>query len=367
MSQQLNIVSLRHSLFEHPEVSGTECGTRATIRQVLSSLHPAWIKESAEGYGLFACWHTTACDNPAEVATLVFRADIDALPIGHRCGHDGHTAIMLRFAQLVFECSDLKYNVILMFQPEEETGLGARKMLDSGVLQQYRVAAVFGLHNIPGYPLGTVVLNRHTFAAASTGLIYRLIGRETHASTPEKGLNPGLAVAEIIQHFAALNGTTQGPDFQQSTLICSRIGEESFGTSAGKAEVMFTLRAFSNKAMENLTDKADGIVKEVSERCGLQFSREYREPFRATENDTAYVAQLEALAMKSGVPFVLRDEPFRWSEDFAEYLMAYRGAFFGIGSGERQHELHHPDYVFPDGLIEPAARFFELIMNNIAL
>lgn len=358
-------IDIRQRLHCHPDVSGHEQFAHDIVVHELQRLNPDELYDHVGGYGMVAYWKSNLNDADKTVA---FRADIDALPIGHRCGHDGHTTIMLRFAELVASCKERRYNVMLVFQPEEETGFGAQKIVESGLLQRHNVKVIFGLHNLPGVPLGTVVLNPGTFAAASTGVVYSLKGRETHASTPEKGLNPGLAVAEIIQRFSHLScqSSENLSDFRQSTLVCCRIGEEAFGTSAGKGEVMFTLRAFTNDSMSQLVEQARSIVEEVSTHEGLQLNVEYIEPFRATENTPAMVKQLEAV-FSPQVSTIVTHTPFRWSEDFADYLQVIPGAFFGIGSGESHPELHHPDYVFPDRLIEPASHCFELIMNNIII
>lgn len=355
--------TIRQQLHEHPDVSGCEQFAHDLVVRELQRLNPDELYNHVGGFGVVAFWKSAV----SEAKTLAFRADIDALPIGHRCGHDGHATILLRFAEMVAETPHRPYHILLIFQPEEETGLGAQKIVKSGILQRHNVQAIFGLHNLPGFPLGTVVLNPGTFAAASTGVIYRLQGRETHASTPEKGVNPGMAIAEIIQRFHSLTTVTETLEgFRQSTLICSRIGEEAFGTSAGSGEVMFTLRAYTNTAMSQLVEQADAIVEEVAQREHLQLQRAEREPFRATENDAQLVERLHEL-FSVYCPVVYSSRPFRWSEDFADYLLHFRGAFFGIGSGEQHPELHHPDYHFPDALIEPASHCFELIMNNIQL
>ena len=174
-------------------------------------------------YGVVAVWGDVASGNHKPSA-IAFRADIDALPInetlaldycsqvphvGHKCGHDGHTAILLRLAQLLGARADVRtagcQSVVMVFQPEEETGTGSKKILRSGILQQYDIHAIYGIHNLPGFLTNHVVLIRGTFAAASSGFIVRLHGRQTHASTPEKGLNPGLAVADLIKRFDAFN------------------------------------------------------------------------------------------------------------------------------------------------------------------
>ena len=343
---------IRKVLHEHPQTAGNEQFAHDMIVRHLQGLHPDKVYTHVGGYGVIAVW-----GKEASAPTMAFRADTDALPIGHRCGHDGHTTILLCLAELV-DSAGGGVNKLLLFQPAEETGTGSRAVLESGILQQYNIKAFYALHNLPGYPLGTVVLCPHTFAAASTGIVYRLDGRETHASTPELGVNPGLAVAEIVQKFNGFNGLNG--EFRQSTLICVRLGEPAFGTSAGHAEVMFTLRAFTNAAMERLLSEANHAVYEIAARHGLTVTRTLVEPFRATENNPESVEKIKAAAqlLTPNSSLLTKEKPFRWSEDFAEYLMEFPGAMFGIGSGEHQPELHHPDYDFPDDLIELAARLF---------
>ena len=461
---------VRHELHAHPGLSGNESYAHDMIVECLKAYKDCTVfkyvggAESAmsdakdasgdgneflgrvSGYGVVAVFG----DKP-DVPTIALRADTDALPIderalcsdgahiddvlemvdmsdsvegqprglspkgycstvrgvSHKCGHDGHTTILLRVADMIAQSPTVyaDKNIMLIFQPEEETGRGSQKILDSGIMQRYNIQAVYGLHNIPGEPLGEVLLSGETFAAASVGVKYSLTGRQTHASTPEKGLNPGLAVAEIIDRFNNLNhsgdthenrdahnaqnnqtvsiipsllapwrnknrngqnnhGVQSNPNdevvpnsnFSRSTLICVRLGEEAYGTSAGDAEVMFTLRAFTNKRMDALRSEADGIVADVCKKYGLQMNVSECDPFKATENDAEMSKHLEQIFEETG--FVVRsiEKPFRWSEDFANYLLQYRGVFFGIGSGEDCYELHHPAYDFPDKLIEPAAQ-----------
>ena len=356
--------SIRHALHEHPQTAGNEQFAHDTIVKHLQTLHPTKVYTNVGGYGVIAVWGTDP-----QAPTIAFRADTDALPIGHRCGHDGHTTILIRLAELVdgeFNIQHSTFNILLLWQPAEETGTGSRAILDTGILQQYNIKAIYGLHNLPGYPIGTVVLCPHTFAAASTGVVYRLDGRETHASTPELGINPGLAVSEIISRFDGFNG--QSGDFRQSTLICVRLGQPAFGTSAGHAEVMFTLRAFTNAAMEQLLADANNAVNEIAARHDLTVTRSLVEPFRATENHEECVEKIKAAAQLTTDhwPLVTKETPFRWSEDFAEYLLEFPGAMFGIGSGEHQPELHHPSYDFPDALIEPAAQLFYRLACELA-
>ena len=277
--------AIRHQLHEHPQTAGNEQFAHDYIIQYLQSLHPDKVYTHVGGYGVVAVWGK----DPGK-ETIAFRADTDALPIGHRCGHDGHTTILLRLAELVDSVAGGS-NKLLLWQPAEETGTGSRAVLESGILQQYNIKAFYALHNLPGYPLGTVVLCPRTFAAASTGVVYHLDGRETHASTPEMGVNPGLAVSEIINRFNGFNG--RNGEFRQSTLICVRVGSPAFGTSAGHGEVMFTLRAFTNDEMERLmsselfTEDMLNYVDQYVEYC----TNEYMEALAHEKQASMFVEQ----------------------------------------------------------------------------
>ncbi|MDD4847894.1 MAG: amidohydrolase [Bacteroidales bacterium] len=373
MSQ--NIKEIRHFLHAHPELSGKEVQTHDLIVDFLEKHHPNRLVQHVGGNGVVALFAGKQAGK-----TIAIRGDIDALPIteqtdliyrsvndgvGHKCGHDGHTAILLQLVENLSQYPLEKGSVVLIFQPEEETGYGAAKMIQSGVLEQFNIDFIFGLHNLPAFALGNIVVKIGTFAAASSGMIIRWQGRETHAAHPENGINPSMAVAEWIQWLDALNKKHhQNDDFQQATLIYTRIGKVAFGTSAGDAEVMMTLRAFSNILMQNLVNQAITHLSEISKKYGLTFSYTFQDEFLAVENNDICVKKVEQAAKNIGFETTKLPLPFRWSEDFSHYLSHYQGAFFGIGSGETTKELHHPDYDFPDALIEKGAAIFRQIIHE---
>ncbi len=368
------IVRYRHALHAHPELSGEEKSTHNLIVDFLQKCNPTQLYSHVGGFGVVAAFGEKGAP------CVVLRADIDALPIqeetvipyrseqkgvAHKCGHDGHTAILLAVAERIAR-HPVKCTVLLLFQPAEETGEGAARVWSSGILQGYSPRAIYGLHNLPGFPKSCLVFKDNTFAAASVGWVIRLQGRQTHAAFPELGLNPALAVAEIISEVLARNlrpevGEAQ---FHQATLIHARIGEVAFGTAAGDAVVMFTLRAFTNCEMRLWKEQLCQLLQQIAERHGLKSEWEWREPFMATENHPAAMERLRQVAQENGFSFQEIQQPFRWSEDFSLYLTNCEGAFFGIGSGEETPELHHPDFDFPDGIIPTAADFFEKLLRS---
>jgi len=370
-----NCIQLRHHLHRHPELSGNEANTHNTIVSFLERLKPTKLFTNVGGYGIVAVFEKAGAKR-----TVAFRADIDALPIderqdkpyssdtknvAHKCGHDGHTAILLRFAEKIVE-NPPDCNVVLIFQPEEETGKGAKKIMQTGLLQSLHIDIVFGFHNIPQQPHTMIVVRHNTFAAASAGFVAKLKGRQTHAAHPENGINPGLAVAEMIEKFDSYSRNHCKPEcFQQSTLIYTRLGEVALGTSAGDAEIIFTLRAFSNKDMAEILHFASTTLSEIGSKYHLETSYEIQEDFPAVENDNELTDFMTNTAIANGYETTEPDTPFRWSEDFSQYLTEFRGVFFGIGSGLETKELHHPDYDFPDEIIEKAAEFLSLISQRI--
>ena len=362
-----DIVAIRHLLHSHPELSGREENTHNILAGYLKALNPTHLHTNVGGYGLVAAWYRSE-----QYSTIAFRADIDALPINetlavdyrskvegvsHKCGHDGHAAILLRLAEVV-SAERPNVNIVLIFQAEEETGKGAARILESGVLAGYGIDAIYGFHNLPHYPKGSIVLKKGTFAAASVGVAITMVGRQTHAAHSEEGINPAMAVADMIRLMNDYNAAHRSTDdFRQSTLIYTRIGEVAFGTSAGDAELMFTFRAFSNSKMSELLEYLNAELDKVAKHYGVAVSVDYHEPFSAVENTDENVERLQMSASKQGKHIYILDAPFRWSEDFAEYLTRYKGAFMGIGAGEDCMELHHPGYDFPDEVIEDAAKY----------
>lgn len=370
-----DICEVRHYLHQHPELSGAEHNTHELICSFLERCNPTKIYRNVGGYGVVALF-----SKDGSKTTIAFRADIDALPINetlpipyrsdtknvaHKCGHDGHTAILLRFAEKISQ-NPPNCNVVLIFQPEEETGHGAKKIMQTGLLQSLHTDMIFGYHNLPQYTYNKIVTRHNTFAAASAGFVAKLKGRQTHAAHPENGINPGLAVAEMIEKFDSYSRNHCKPEcFQQSTLIYTRLGEVALGTSAGDAEIIFTLRAFSNRDMDEILNFAKQTLTSVGENHHLKTEYELQESFPAVENSGKLVDFVKQTAVNCDFETEEAATPFRWSEDFSQYLTVFEGAFFGFGSGLECHELHHPDYDFPDRIIEPASDFLLHIAHSI--
>lgn len=370
----LNLNEIRQYLHQHPELSNQEFETIQFIETIIKPLNADRIIRIGELSRVYVF------DSGKSGPTIVFRADIDALPIqekndisyqsenegvAHLCGHDGHSTILIGLARRIAENRPSLGKVALLFQSAEETGEGAKQVMENDEFLALNADFIFGLHNIPGYPLHEVLLKPGSFAAASKGMKLTLIGKTCHAAEPEKGINPALAMADITRELHEL--LQQKHLFQNLTLltfIYSRLGEIAYGTSPGFAEMGFTLRSFENNDMKLLTRKTEKIINENCVKHDLKFEFEYLEEFPATVNDVEAINIIEQAAIHKKLKMNNLSQPMRWSEDFGYYNQKIRGGFFGLGSGSHQAELHHYNFDFPNELIETGVGLFEEIYRR---
>lgn len=365
------LIEVRRKLHRFPELSGQEYDTARMLKQVLTSYNPDRLVEHLGGNGLAVVF-----EGRDEGPSVLFRCDMDALPIretnqfeykstvegvAHKCGHDGHMAIMLGLAEAIFYDPPARGRIILLFQPSEENGQGALSVLGDEQFREIQPDFVFALHNLPGYPEGSLVLKEGVFAAASKGMINRLYGRTSHAGEPENGNSPALAMADIVRDLTFLPETDSFEDFTLVTVIHSKLGEVAFGTTPGYAEVMATLRTYSNRDMADLTNQSIERVKSHASRNNLKSEIEWTEEFPATINDDKVLQTIEQVAEKRGFQTFHISEPLRWSEDFSNFTLKYPGALFGLGAGENHPQLHNSDYDFPENILDKGiAIFFEI-------
>lgn len=371
--QRLTI--FRKHLHKHPELSGSEKKTAAEIKKFAHKFKPDKFITGLGGNGL-AVIFSGKLPGPA----VMLRADIDALPIhevnnfdyksvnsgvGHKCGHDGHTATALAVMELLSRNRPEKGKVVFLFQPAEETGQGALQVINDPKFKEIEPDYIFGYHNLPGYKRGSIILKEDTFASASKGMIIKLKGKTSHAAEPEKGNSPARAVSEIIDMLEELPVKKSFKDFVLVTVVHAVLGERAFGTTPGEAVVMATLRSYLNSDMEFLTKDAINFCKSICKAYKLTCSIEWTEEFSATVNKKDYVNLLKECAEENNLEYEYKKVPFRWSEDFGYFTERYNGAFFGIGSGVNHPQLHNPDYDFHDEIIPKGTRMFYSVIKKL--
>lgn len=370
------LIELRRTLHQLAEVSGKEEKTAKKIEEFLATTNPDELITGIGGHGIVACYKGTE-DGPS----VMLRCELDALPIpeendfnyksddektGHKCGHDGHMAIICGVAKHLQEHGISVGNVYLLFQPAEETGEGAQQVLGNKRFKKLEPDYIFALHNLPGYEKNSVVVKDNVFAAASVGFITRFKGATSHAAHPEQGKSPALAMAQLVQSLSTIpQFDTSLDDAAKVTVIHSRLGERAFGTSPGYAEVMATLRTYDDEMLERMKEKAMNLSKGLAATYNLEIETEWVEAFTATKNNTEMSSIIREVAEDKAMSVIQKETPFSWSEDFGHFTKQIPGAMFGLGSGVNQSSLHASDYDFPDEIISSGVEMFAGIINKI--
>ncbi len=373
MIMDKELVELRHLLHGEPELAGTEFGTAEIIQEFLLRQQPHRILTGLGGCGLLAVFQGIK-DGPQ----VLLRCDMDALPVqeeliepyssrtpgvSHKCGHDGHMAIMAGVARELCKSPMKRGSALLLFQPAEETGRGASSILEDPGFSEFKPDIVLALHNLPGFPAGSIISSSGPFAEASRGIVIKLKGRSSHAGEPLLGISPAPAVATLINGFNQLCCHEKGIIV---TLIHAVIGEIAFGTSPESAVVMATLRAPTSQLMVELSAKVRAMTTETALSESLVVEIEWTEEFPPTVNSPRVDSILRDSAASLGLKIIDPGKPFPWSEDFGHFTQRFEGALFGLGAGLQMPPLHDPAYDFPDQIIETGVAMFMKVIERIS-
>lgn len=379
MDTLINLIELRQLLHRNPELSGEEYNTVQRIKDAVAKLRPTYIIENLGDTGLAVVY-----DSGKDGATIGFRCELDALPIqeqndnlpyrslvdgvSHKCGHDGHMAIMVGVAQWLSQQNFQHGKVVLFFQPAEENGVGARQIVEDPRIDGLNIDYMFALHNLPKEPLHSIVFNENGFSAEVQSFVVKLKGKESHASEPENGINPALAVARIIEElYQEEIKDPSAKGFHIMTPVHINMGQKSYGISPAHAELHYTARAWSPSTMASLQEMVKNKVAACCQEHDLRFEIEWFEYFPATINDPVTNKYVLDAVQLNGLELVLKNHPMRFGEDFGWFSKKYKTTMFGIGAGLDSPALHNADYDFPDVLIQTCVGMFTSIIKNILI
>lgn len=352
------IISLRHELHQYPEPSGHESATKRRLMSFIESNTRLAVVDCGKWF--YASRYVEG------TKAIAFRADMDALPmdegislphaslnpgVSHKCGHDGHCAALCGLA-LELDSLPVKRSVYLIFQHSEENGLGAREC--SGLLRERSISEIYAFHNWSGFPENSIVVREGVCQYASAGITLTFSGKASHASEPEKGLNPAYAIAELVREIEDMKGAL-------CTIVNVNVGGRNFGISPGEGSISLTVRAEREPDMRKSYNAIINRADELAASHSLGLTKKGSDYFTDTSSDSHCVERVRAAAKSLGLQVVDMAEPLRASEDFGIYTKLVHGAMFYIGNGEGYPAIHTQGYDFNDKILETAVDVFREI------
>lgn len=360
-----HIAALRRDIHAHPELSGHEHATHDRIVEHLHAHAPgARVIPRVGGTGLIAIIE------PEQFArTLIYRADTDALPIVeetgaphasctagvmHACGHDGHAAIAVGLAEHFAQTPIPNTRVLVVFQPAEEIGTGAEGVLNdprfTELITDPASTSAIAIHNLPGYPLGHLVVRSGPMCPASIGVRLVLKGTAGHSSQPRLARSPLPAAAQLVAQLMDLPKRIERVgSLATITYIGSGI-DANFGIISDQAVLCVTLRALRSEHLDNLLDKSLHLAQRTADDHRLTLEHTTHERYSATINNEALAERALEIANQNAMDFVVADQPMPWSEDFGRFGERFPSLLLGLGSGVTQPHLHANTFDYPDEL-----------------
>jgi len=351
-----NIFEVLEELRVNAEKSGEEIKTRQIISSYMKDLKG--FKEEQIGNSLIYS-HIT---HKGEGKVIALRADFDAVLTDdgvyeHRCGHHGHTAILLDLAARMNEIADK--DVILIFQSAEETGAGAPELIENGFFNKYKPDIILGFHNFPGYRENDVVIRTGNFNNSVIGFKCSLNGKPSHAAYPEQGRSPAYAVAKLLNQLENM-----GDRDAKISITHIKLGEYQYGTSAGNAMILGTIRSLDDNIIKSIVKQINDSLRQLASEYQLEVEVVTSEYFKGIINSTEVIARIKEICIDKKYSISGMDEPFRAGEDFGFYLDYAKGCYFGIGAGEKRPDLHTKDYSFNISNLEFASKLlFDLVSD----
>ncbi|MDH4423886.1 amidohydrolase [Bacillus sp. AFS054943] len=364
------LISIRRNLHEQPELSYEEFKTTKAIKNWLEEKNITIVNSSLET-GVIA--EITGNDSGPIIA---IRADIDALPIQeetnlpyaskthgkmHACGHDFHTAAIIGAAFLLKEReSSLNGTVRFIFQPAEESSNGACKVIDAGHLQN--VQAIFGMHNKPDLPVGTIGIKDGPLMAGVDRFEIEIHGVGTHAAVPDAGVDPIVASSQIVMALQTIVSRNISSSHNAVVSVTNIHSGNTWNVIPEKATLEGTVRTFQAETREKIPALMERIIKGVSDALGVKTEFRFYPGPPAVHNDASLTHLCTQIAEEMSLN-VITPTPSMAGEDFSFYQQHIPGSFVFMGTSGT-HEWHHPSFTIDEQALPISANYFALLAEK---
>ncbi|MCR4268078.1 M20 aminoacylase family protein [Nitratireductor sp. ZSWI3] len=374
------LVAVRHYLHAHPELSHQE---EATARYVADKL-TAWGYEVTKGVG----GHGVVARLSVGEGTrgIAIRADMDALPIMeetglahastrpgvmHACGHDGHTTVLLGAAEHLARTRRFNGTVTLIFQPAEEAGVpsGAQRMIADGLFERFPFDVIYGLHNHPGAPEGTLLMRSGPMMAAADTVEITIRGKGGHASRPHLAVDPVVIACNLVVSLQSVVSRSVDPTQTAVVTVGTIHAGEAVNVIPEYAKLAISARSFDPAIRRVLEERITALARSVAEGHGASVEIDYLHGYPVVVNSEAETEFARTVAEELvGAEKVATCNLIPGSEDFAYFLERKPGAFLRLGNGLNSAMLHNPKYDFADdSLTIGAAMWARLVERYLGL
>lgn len=367
---QPEIAAWRRDFHENPELMYEVHRTAGIVAEKLRGFG---VDEVVTGIGRTGVVGVIKGRSTASGKVIGLRADMDALPITeitglpyasktpgvmHACGHDGHTAMLLGAAQYLAETRNFDGTVVLIFQPAEEGGAGAREMCRDGLMDKWGVQEVYGMHNWPGVPMGQFAIRPGPFFAATNTIHIHIEGKGGHAAKPHDTVDPTVVGSQMVMALQSVVSRNVDPLHSVVVSVTSfRTSSDAYNVIPQSVEIRGTVRTLDKGMRALAEERIKAIVEHTAATFGATATLKYTEGYPVMANHEAETGHAARVAAEvSGLP-VIDIEPTMGGEDFAYMLEERPGAYILIGNGDTA-QVHHPAYNFDDEAIPAGSSWY---------